>query len=150
MLALDYQDQRRAGKCAGQKRRLDAMLIDRIDHFVLTVGSIDDTCRFYSEVLGMEVVTFGEGRKALAFGRQKINLHQAGKEFEPKAENPAPGSGDFCLIAAHPLQEIVEQCAASGVAIEEGPVPRTGAMGLMNSIYIRDPDGNLVEIANYV
>ena len=125
------------------------MLIDRIDHFVLTVRSIEATCRFYSELLEMEVVTFGAGRTALAFGRQKINLHEAGKEFEPKSERPTPGSADFCLIAAKPLEHIIGRCRALGIAIEEGPVARTGAGGPMMSIYLRDPDGNLVEISVY-
>ncbi len=126
------------------------MLIDRLDHFVLTVADIDATCAFYERALGMTVVTFGSGRKALAFGRQKINLHQAGREFEPKALRPTPGSGDFCLIAKTPLDAVVTHLVACGVAIEEGPVERTGATGPIRSIYLRDPDRNLIEIANYL
>ena len=123
--------------------------IDRIDHVVLTVRDIAATCEFYSRVLGMKVETFDEGRIALRFGRQKLNLHQAGKEFEPKAERPVPGSVDLCLIAATPLDEIVRHIQGCGVAIELGPVARAGALGPMRSIYLRDPDRNLIEIANY-
>lgn len=123
--------------------------IDRIDHFVLTVADIEATCRFYSQALGMEVVTFNGNRKALAFGRQKINLHPAGHEFEPKAAQPKPGSGDFCLITRAPLERVLAHLAACGVAVEEQPSPRTGATGTLQSIYLRDPDGNLVEISNY-
>jgi catechol 2,3-dioxygenase-like lactoylglutathione lyase family enzyme len=126
------------------------MQIDRIDHFVLTVRDIEATCAFYTRVLGMQVVTFAGGRKALQFGQQKINLHQAGKEFEPKAISPTPGSGDFCLITQTPLQEVIAHIRSCGIEIVEGPVPKTGAIGTLNSVYLRDPDGNLVEIANYV
>ncbi len=125
------------------------MKIDRIDHFVLTVASIEATCRFYSEVLGMEVIDFAGGRKALEFGRQKINLHQSGSEFEPKALTPAPGSADFCLISAVPLQSVIGHLEACGVEIEEGPVQRTGATGPILSVYLRDPDNNLIEISEY-
>ena len=126
------------------------MRIDRIDHFVLTVRDLDATIGFYTRVLGMEVVTFGaQGRKALSFGSQKINLHVAGKEFEPKARSPGPGTADFCLITTLPLAEVQAHLAAQGVAVEEGPVPRTGAAGPITSLYLRDPDGNLVEISAY-
>ncbi len=125
------------------------MRVDRIDHFVLTVRSVETTCDFYSRVLGMEVEEFEGGRRALEFGRQKINLHQAGKEFEPKAEQPTPGSGDFCLITDVPLERVVEHIRSCGVEIIEGPVSRTGATGGISSIYLRDPDGNLVEVSNY-
>lgn len=124
-------------------------MIDRIDHFVLTVADIEVTCDFYSRALGFKVVTFGQGRKALEFGRQKINLHQAGHEFDPKARRPVPGSADFCLVTERPLEDVVAQLRAEGITIEEGPVSRTGAMGPMTSIYLRDPDGNLVEVARY-
>jgi len=123
--------------------------IDRVDHFVLTVRSVAATCEFYTRALGMEVVTFGAGRKALAFGAQKINLHEAGREFEPKAQRPTPGSGDFCLIAAVPLASVVAHLAACGIDILEGPVARTGARGPMTSVYFRDPDMNLVEVSSY-
>ena len=127
------------------------MRIDRIDHIVLTVYDLERTCDFYTRVLGMEVVTFGaEGRTALAFGRQKLNLHQAGREFEPKALKPTPGSVDLCFITETPLAEVIEHVKASGVKIADGPVPKTGATGPMSSIYVRDPDGNLVEISNYL
>jgi catechol 2,3-dioxygenase-like lactoylglutathione lyase family enzyme len=125
------------------------MKIDRIDHFVLTVRDLDATCAFYSRVLGMEVVTFAGGRKGLAFGQQKINLHVAGHEFEPKADRPAPGSADFCLITHVPLEEVMAHLAACGVTIIEGPVPKTGATGPIRSVYFRDPDRNLVEVSNY-
>lgn len=125
------------------------MRIDRLDHLVLTVADIERTCDFYSRVLGFEVVTFGAGRKALAFGRQKINLHQAGREFEPKALAPTPGSADLCLIASTPLEDVIRELEAAGIAIEEGPVQRTGATGPIRSVYVRDPDGNLIEISNY-
>lgn len=126
------------------------MKISRIDHFVLTVASIEATCAFYRDVVGMEVVTFAGGRHALSFGTQKINLHEVGREFEPKAARPTAGSGDFCLIADTPLEQVIAELQARGIAIEEGPVSRTGATGPIRSVYIRDPDDNLVEIANYV
>ncbi|PWC91393.1 virulence protein [Azospirillum sp. TSH100] len=125
------------------------MRIDRIDHFVLTVASIEATCAFYRDVLGMEVVTFAGGRRALSFGAQKINLHEVGREFEPKAVSPTAGSGDFCLITDTPLDQVIAELQARGITIEEGPVGRTGATGPIRSVYIRDPDDNLVEIANY-
>lgn len=126
------------------------MNIDRLDHLVLTVQNIERTCAFYERALGMQTVTFGAGRKALQFGQQKINLHEAGKEFDPKARRPTPGSGDLCFIASDPLEQVIEHLRACGVAIEEGPVQRTGALGLMQSIYLRDPDGNLIELSNYL
>jgi len=125
------------------------MKIDRLDHLVLTVKDIEATCAFYRTVLGMEVVSFGENRKALAFGAQKINLHQQGKEFEPKAQHPTPGSADLCLITSAPLAQASAHIRAQGVDIIEGPVRRTGATGPITSLYFRDPDGNLIEISNY-
>jgi len=125
------------------------MKIARMDHFVLTVASTDRTCQFYHRVLGMEVATFGDDRKALTFGAQKINLHQAGNEFEPKALAPTAGSGDFCLITNTPIDEVIDHMSACDVKIEEGPVSRTGATGAITSVYIRDPDMNLIEISNY-
>jgi catechol 2,3-dioxygenase-like lactoylglutathione lyase family enzyme len=124
------------------------MQIDHIDHFVLTVRSIEETCAFYANVLGMQVVTFSGGRKALQFGTQKINLHEAGKEFEPKALKPTPGSGDFCLITQIPLEQVIMHLNACNIPIIEGPVDKTGATGPIKSVYVRDPDGNLVEVAN--
>jgi catechol 2,3-dioxygenase-like lactoylglutathione lyase family enzyme len=126
------------------------MRIDRLDHLVLTVANVQATCDFYQRVLGMEVVTFGEGRKALAFGWQKINLHEAGREFEPKARHAVAGSADLCLVTGLPLAQAQAHIEACGVAIEQGPVPRTGARGAILSIYFRDPDGNLIEVSNYV
>jgi catechol 2,3-dioxygenase-like lactoylglutathione lyase family enzyme len=125
------------------------MKILHIDHFVLTVADIQKTCHFYNTVLGMEVITFGEGRKALGFGRNKINLHQSGKEFEPKALHATPGSGDFCLITEEPIERVIQHLEACGIVIEAGPVAKIGAAGPMTSVYFRDPDGNLVEISNY-
>lgn len=125
------------------------MQIERIDHLVLTVRSISASCDFYSNVLGMEVVTFGEGRKALSFGVQKINLHEQGREFEPKAAHPTSGSADLCLIAAVPVSEVVLHLNAKGVQIIEGPVKRTGAIGPILSVYFRDPDANLIEVSSY-
>lgn len=125
------------------------MQIARLDHLVLTVADVELTCTFYERVLGMEVVTFGSGRKALAFGNQKINLHEAGKEFEPKAHRPTPGSADLCFISDTPLTQVIEHLQACSIQIIEGPVPRTGATGSMQSIYFRDPDLNLIEVSNY-
>jgi catechol 2,3-dioxygenase-like lactoylglutathione lyase family enzyme len=126
------------------------MKIDRLDHLVLTVADLDKTCVFYEGVMGMRVVTFAGGRKALGFGRQKINLHQAGHEFEPKADRPTPGSADLCFIAETPLDEVMAALARQKIAIVEGPVERTGAEGPMRSVYFRDPDQNLIEVSNYV
>lgn len=123
------------------------MQLDRLDHLVLTVADIEATCAFYERVLGMRRVAFGAGRVALQFGRQKINLHQVGREFAPKALRPTPGSADLCFLAAIPMDAVLTHLAAAGVAIEEGPVARTGALGPIHSVYLRDPDGNLLEIA---
>lgn len=123
--------------------------IDRLDHLVLTVTDIAATCAFYSRVLGMEVVTFGTGRTALVFGSQKINLHAKGKEFEPKAATPTPGSADLCFISSTPLAEVLAHLRQCRVPVLEGPVPRTGATGPIVSVYFRDPDANLIEVSNY-
>ncbi len=123
------------------------MRITALDHLVLTVKDLDATCDFYSRVLGMEVVVFGNGRKALHFGQQKINLHQAGREFEPKAAHPTPGSADLCFLIETPLEEAIQHIQNLGIPILEGPVARTGATGPITSIYLRDPDHNLIEIA---
>jgi catechol 2,3-dioxygenase-like lactoylglutathione lyase family enzyme len=122
--------------------------VDRLDHLVLTVADVEASCEFYDRILGMTIVTFGNGRKALAFGAQKINLHAHGREFEPKAERPTPGSADLCFISATPLAEVIAHLNAQGVAIIAGPVERTGATGPLRSIYLRDPDRNLIEVAN--
>ena len=126
------------------------MKIESIDHVVLTVRDLERTCDFYRSVLGFEVVTFGGGRKGLQFGRQKLNLHVYGKEFEPKALHPTPGSVDLCFIAATPLDEVQRELREKGIAIEVGPVEKVGAVGKLLSVYVRDPDQNLIEIANYV
>ncbi len=125
------------------------MEIDRIDHLVLTVADIEATIDFYTRVLGVRAETFDGGRRALVFGRQKINLHQVGREFSPRADRATPGSADFCLITETPLDQVRADLAAAGVAVEVGPVPKTGALGPMQSVYFRDPDANLVEVAVY-
>ncbi len=125
------------------------MKIDRIDHIVLTVRDVDATVAFYSDALGMEARRFAGRRIALHFGRHKINLHRAGREFEPKAGAPTPGSADICLIAETPLDAVARHLESCGVAIELGPVARSGAGGPVSSLYLRDPDGNLIEISTY-
>jgi len=126
------------------------MNIDSLDHLVLTVKDVEATASFYSRALGMDVVTFGAGRKALAFGTQKINLHQHKNEFEPKAQHPTPGSADLCFITSVPLSEVAAHLASCNVAVIEGPVQRTGATGPIISVYFRDPDMNLIEVSNRV
>jgi catechol 2,3-dioxygenase-like lactoylglutathione lyase family enzyme/ketosteroid isomerase-like protein len=123
------------------------MTLDRLDHLVLTVRDLDATCDFYRRALGMEVVTFGQDRRALRFGAQKLNLHPAGGEFDPKAARPTPGSADLCFLTGAPLDAWLGRLHALGVPVIEGPVRRTGALGPIESIYLRDPDGNLLEIA---
>ncbi|QDO96434.1 VOC family protein [Ferrovibrio terrae] len=127
-------------------------MIDSLDHLVLTVRDIDVTLRFYESALGMQAIRFtakdGGTRVALGFGQQKINLHRHGREFEPKAEQPMPGSADLCFLTARPVEDVIAHLAAQGIAILEGPVQRTGATGPILSVYIRDPDGNLIEISN--
>jgi len=125
------------------------MRIIGIDHLVLTVRNVTETCAFYSRVLGMRDIEFAGGRKALLFGRQKINLHEVGKEYKPHAQNPLPGTTDICFITGDDINDVVEHIKLCGVVIEEGPVTRDGAAGTMQSIYIRDPDGNLVEVSSY-
>jgi catechol 2,3-dioxygenase-like lactoylglutathione lyase family enzyme len=134
----------------GTGPHLIVITIDRIDHVVMTCFDVQRTLDFYSKVLGMEPVTFAGGRRGLAFGRQKFNLHQAGREFEPKALSPAPGALDFCLISTTPLETVAQRLKEHGVVIIEGPVEKTGATGPMMSVYFRDPDGNLVEVSNYL
>lgn len=115
----------------------------------MTVENIDATVKFYTQVLGMDKVTFGQGRTALAFGSQKFNLHEKGKEFEPKAANPTPGAVDICLITDTPIQSVTGYLKCLGITVEEGPVQRTGATGPITSVYFRDPDNNLIEISKY-
>jgi catechol 2,3-dioxygenase-like lactoylglutathione lyase family enzyme len=133
-------------------RQKQSPMIDSLDHLVLTVRDIDATLRFYAGALGMQTIRFtakdGSERVALGFGRQKINLHCHGREFEPKAERPLPGSADLCFLTKTPVQDVAARLAAAGIAVIEGPVQRTGATGPILSIYIRDPDGNLIEISN--
>lgn len=126
-----------------------APLIDRIDHFVLTVASIEAACAFYERALGFQRIDTPGRPTALGFGAQKINLHELRHSFEPKAAHPLPGSADFCLIAKGPLDTVRARLAAAGVVLELGPVPRNGALGPMMSVYFRDPDQNLVEVSVY-
>lgn len=125
--------------------------VQALDHLVLTVADIAATVAFYETAMGMRAEAFetatGEVRQALLFGRAKINLHQAGAEFEPKANHPTPGSADLCFLTDHPLETWMAHLTKQGITIEEGPVPRTGATGPLMSLYLRDPDGNLIEIA---
>jgi catechol 2,3-dioxygenase-like lactoylglutathione lyase family enzyme len=125
------------------------MLIDRIDHIVITAFDVERTIDFYSRVMGMEPITFAGGRRGLAFGKQKINLHQSGREFEPKALKPTPGSMDLCFTTQTPLADVISHLKSQGVVIAQGPVEKTGALGPMMSVYFRDPDGNLIEVSNY-
>ncbi len=125
------------------------MEISHLDHLVLTVKDLQVTVDFYQRVLGMKPIEFGEGRLALSFGTQKINLHLSGSEFEPKARRVQVGSADLCFITNTPIAEVAEHIKAQGVVIEEGPVQRTGATGKIVSVYVRDPDGNLIEVSNY-
>ncbi|MBA3883637.1 MAG: VOC family protein [Chthoniobacterales bacterium] len=125
------------------------MKIRRLDHLVLTVRDIETTVAFYTNVLGMGCVTFADRRRALSFGDQKINLHSADDPITPHAAHPMPGSADICLISAEPIADVIKSFQLAGVAIEEGPVQRRGALGSLRSVYIRDPDGNLVEVSTY-
>lgn len=125
------------------------MKIKNIDHLVLTVADIEKTVDFYTSILGFEVLVFGENRKALTFGNQKINLHQKGKEFEPKAEYPTCGSADLCFISETDIHEVLQELKEKNIEIIEGIVERTGALGKIQSVYFRDPDLNLIEISKY-
>jgi catechol 2,3-dioxygenase-like lactoylglutathione lyase family enzyme len=126
-----------------------AFTLDQLDHLVLTVANINATVDFYTEVLGMDAVT-ADGRKSLTFGVQTIKLHQRGHEFNPKAAHPTPGSADLCFITTTPLEEVIRYVTELRVHIEEGPVERSGTLGKIRSVYFRDPDRNLVEVANYI
>ena len=125
------------------------MKIDSIDHVVLTVKDIEKTCEFYSKVMGMEIVAFGEGRKALTFGTQKINLQKLGRESTLIADKPTSGSADICFVSSLPLTDVVAHLNSCGVKLIGGPVERSGARGLMMSVYFRDPDMNLIEVSHY-
>jgi catechol 2,3-dioxygenase-like lactoylglutathione lyase family enzyme len=124
-------------------------VITHLDHLVMTVKNIQRSVAFYTKILGMDKVVFGAGRVALSFGRQKINLHEEGKEFEPKARRPTSGSADLCFISDTPIDSVTSSLMSHGIEIVEGPVSKTGACGPIRSIYLRDPDGNLIEISNY-
>jgi catechol 2,3-dioxygenase-like lactoylglutathione lyase family enzyme len=124
------------------------MRLLRLDHLVLTVADIGVTVDFYQRVMGMRAITFGDGRRALRFGEQKINLHEVGREFDPRARRATPGSADLCFLVEEPVETLVSQLAGLGVPIEVGPVTRSGALGPIRSIYFRDPDGNLIEVAH--
>jgi len=127
------------------------MIINHLDHLVLTVKNIAVTCQFYETVLGMEVITFGDQRKALRFGDQKINLHEKGHEIDPRANAPTMGAADLCFIANTPVEEVLTELLDKHITILEGGiVERTGAAGKIRSVYFRDPDGNLLEVSNYV
>ena len=122
-------------------------MIDHLDHLVLTTADEEACTRFYVDVIGMALETFGANRKAFRFGNQKINLHVKGHEFEPKAQVPTPGSLDLCFIASVPLEDVIARLKDKGVPILEGPVMRTGATARIRSVYVRDPDLNLIEIS---
>lgn len=126
------------------------MILDRLDHLVLTVNNLEATISFYTQVLGMQLEVFGTNRKALTFGQQKINLHSADEPIKPHADKPTPGSADLCLITLTPISDVISHLNNLNITIEEGPVPRTGALGPIISIYLRDPDSNLIEISNYL
>lgn len=126
-----------------------AMQVERPDHLVLTVRDVEATVSFYERALGMRGIRFGPGRRAPAFGNRKINLHPAQAPIEPHAARPAPGSADLCFVIGTPVQDAIDPPAALGIAVEAGPVPRTGALGPIESAYFRDPDGNLIEVSNY-
>ena len=126
------------------------MTLEKLDHLVLPVSDIDTIAMFYTTYLGMEKRTFGEGRVALHFGNQKINLHPAGWDYEPKARVSIAGTADLCFIVSEQVQLLQADLVDSGVEIIEGPVVRTGATGRLCSIYVRDPDGNLIELSNRV
>lgn len=125
------------------------MNIERLDHFVLTVVDIQRTVEFYTSILGMQAKTFGDGRFALHYGQQKINLHLKGHEIEPKAQHVVCGSADLCFITSTPIHDVLSELQEKRVDIIDGIVPRTGALGPIQSIYFRDPDGNLIEVSSY-
>lgn len=123
--------------------------VDRVDHLVLTVADVERAAEFYERILGMRSVSFPDDRRALSFGRQSIKLHQASELVEPTATHPVPGSANLCFATENAISEVQEHLRANDVRIEEGPVVRTGAVGPITSLYVRDPDGNLIEVAHY-
>ena len=126
------------------------MLISTLDHLVITVHNIEKSCTFYETVLGLEIISFGDGRKAIKVGDQKISLHQTGKEISPCAKHPTPGSADICFTTPKPISDYLRHLKNSGIDIELGPVKRHGVFGAMDSVYFRDPDGNLLEVSHYL
>lgn len=127
------------------------VIIDRLDHLVLTVADVDATCEFYGRILGMEKVVFGSpARVALSFGRQKINLHPIVNDYDTKAAHPLPGSADICLITEVPVADVIAHLNENSIEIIEGPIAKSGATGPLSSVYFRDPDGNLIEVSNYI
>lgn len=126
------------------------MLITTIDHLVITVNNVEASCTFYKNVLGLEILSFEDGRKALRVGDQKINLHEAGNELSPCASHPTPGSADLCFITPQPIENYMDHLQKNGISIELGPVKRTGVLGTINSVYFRDPDQNLLEVSQYL
>lgn len=134
---------------SGSGPQEDAPLVEGIDHLVLTVRDLERSAEFYRRVLGMTVAQRRPGGLSLHFGRQKLNLHQHDAEIHPRAERPTPGAADFCLLAARPLEEVAAHLERQGVELVAGPVARQGACGPMSSVYFRDPDGNLIEVARY-
>ncbi len=124
--------------------------IESLDHLVITASDLQATVDFYTSVLGMEHVAFGNGLHAVRFGSQKFNIHDAATDVAPKAHNIVPGAADFCLISATPVSQVIRHLQKCGVAVEEGPVRRSGAVGTLESVYFRDPDGNLVEVSNVI
>lgn len=126
------------------------MRLEGLDHIVLTVADVERTCHFYGELLGLEILRYAHGRRAVLFGGQKISLHQHGREFEPHSREPTPGAVELCFIATEPVTQVADELERKGVDILLPPHPRTGARGALQSLFLYDPDGNLVEISNYV
>lgn len=125
------------------------LCVEDLDHLVLNVADIRATCRFYQRVLGMRPFTFGNGRTALSFGSRKINLYEAGQAYSPQPDKPLPGTAELCFLSRTPVVELLDHLKAENVIVEEGPVRREGALGPITSVYFRDPDGNMIEVANY-
>lgn len=141
---MDIQDE-----FANPPEEVRRVLYERFDHCVLTVADIDATVDFYERVLDMEVVTFGDRRKALKFADSKINLHEVGKEIEPTALRPGPGTEHLCFVVSDPLEQVIDSIKKTETPIESGPIERVGAVGPLLSVYVRDPDQNLIEVSTY-